>query len=70
MKTVDMLPRTTLLALAEDYGHKTPDEEDNWHLADFISRSLPGTCASEIRANCAIIDETCFDCSEDCPLKG
>ena len=33
-----------------------------------IQQSIPTD--AEIRAQCAFLDETCFDCQEDCPAAG
>ncbi len=39
-KTISHLPRTVLIKLAEDFGHRSADELNNIELADFISRSI------------------------------
>jgi hypothetical protein len=40
MKGIDELPRTILIMIAKKFGHRTPEDQSNQHLVEFISNSI------------------------------
>ena len=40
MKTIDKLPRSILILIAKEFGHRNPESCSNFELAQFISSSI------------------------------